>query len=202
MQRVGGRMKRITVCTSDEMLFRRIYLHLSAGYDVLPYRGESRRERGDIVIVDIDSHGHLSGDILLTRGAVGDSERVRGGRDDAILLYIPISLDELERAVKFVEKRDTGSLILLKEERAVRLFGEVIRLTEVEMRVLEILVTAPRGEYVSRERLIEEVWGGECDGGVVNVYIHYLRTKLEKNGEKIIISSRREGYKLDERIGR
>ena len=193
-------MKRITVCTSDEMLFRRIYLHLSAGYDVLPYRGEARRERGDIVIVDIDTHGNLSGDILLTRGAVGDGPRNR--RAEVPVLPIPISLSELERAVEFVEKRDTGSLILLKEERAVRLFGEVIRLTEVEVRVLEILVRAPRGEYVSRERLIEEVWGGECDGGVVNVYIHYLRTKLEKNGEKIIISSRREGYKLDERIGR
>jgi len=91
---------------------------------------------------------------------------------------------------------------LINESRSVKLFGEVIRLTEVEFRLLSALASAPVGEFVSRERLINEVWGGESDCGVVNVYIHYLRTKLEHRGEKVIISSRREGYKLDERIGR
>ena len=34
----------------------------------------------------------------------------------------------------------------------------------------------------------------------MNVYVHYLREKLEYNGEKVIISSRKNGYKIDERF--
>ena len=33
----------------------------------------------------------------------------------------------------------------------------------------------------------------------MNVYIHYLREKLEADGEKIILSSRSHGYKIDEK---
>ena len=36
-----------------------------------------------------------------------------------------------------------------------------------------------------------------ADEKTVNVYIHYLREKLESGGEKIIISSRNMGYKID-----
>ena len=46
---------------------------------------------------------------------------------------------------------------------------------------------------------IEDVDDG-VDGGVVNVYVHYLREKLEKNGERIIISTRNLGYKINERM--
>ena len=38
-----------------------------------------------------------------------------------------------------------------------------------------------------------------ADEGVLNVYVHYLREKLERGGEKIIISSRGLGYKIDEK---
>ena len=41
--------------------------------------------------------------------------------------------------------------------------------------------------------------GDDADGGILNVYVHYLREKLEKRGEKIIISSRKSGYKIDEK---
>jgi DNA-binding response OmpR family regulator len=53
------------------------------------------------------------------------------------------------------------------------------------------------GDFISREELIRRVWGEGADGGVLNVYVHYLREKLEKQGEKIIISSRKNGYKID-----
>ena len=50
-----------------------------------------------------------------------------------------------------------------------------------------------------REEILSTVWGGEADSGVINVYIHYLREKLEVCGEKIILSSRKCGYKIDEK---
>ena len=55
-----------------------------------------------------------------------------------------------------------------------------------------------KGEYVSREELRLGVWDEDTDSGVVNVYIHYLRQKLER-GEKIINTSRSLGYKIDEK---
>lgn len=182
-------MKSITVCTSDRLIWRRLWLLFNGRYEVVMRESLNDRAHGDIVIVDLDTHAQVrNGDIFISRSCVPGA------------YPIPLSLEDIENAVNSVEKRDTCSLILLKEDRAVKLFGEVIPLTDVEFRVLEMLAYAPVKEYVSRERLIREVWDGACDGGVVSVYIHYLRSKLEKNGDKVIISSRREGYRLDERI--
>jgi DNA-binding response OmpR family regulator len=73
------------------------------------------------------------------------------------------------------------------------------KLTEAEFALLEVLVECG-GEFIKREELLSRVWGDNADPGVVTVYIHYLREKLEKNGEKVIISSRKNGYKISERF--
>ena len=54
------------------------------------------------------------------------------------------------------------------------------------------------GEFVSREEILSQVWNGDADCGIINVYIHYLREKIE-HGEKIILSSRKQGYCIDEK---
>jgi two-component system OmpR family response regulator len=56
-----------------------------------------------------------------------------------------------------------------------------------------------RGAAVSREVILDRVWHGDADGGIVNVYIHYLREKLETEGERIILASRGRGYSLTEK---
>ena len=48
----------------------------------------------------------------------------------------------------------------------------------------------------------EHVWHGDADGGIVNVYIHYLREKLEDCGERVIIASRGRGYSLSEKYAK
>ena len=55
-------------------------------------------------------------------------------------------------------------------------------------------------DKLSREEILNAVWNNEADSGVINVYIHYLREKLELDGEKIILSSRKLGYAIDERF--
>ena len=55
------------------------------------------------------------------------------------------------------------------------------------------------GEFISREEILERVWKNSADSGVINVYVHYLREKLERHGEKIILSSRKGGYRIDEK---
>ncbi len=53
------------------------------------------------------------------------------------------------------------------------------------------------GAYLTREQLLREVWADEtADEGIVNVYIHYLRRKIERNGQKYIYAARGCGYRL------
>lgn len=84
---------------------------------------------------------------------------------------------------------------LLEKERALRFYSEKIHLTEVEYSLLAALVSA-KGEFIRREDLRAAVWGAEGTDSLLNVYIHYLREKLELGGEKVILSSRKAGYAI------
>jgi two-component system OmpR family response regulator len=93
-----------------------------------------------------------------------------------------------------------ASLSLSDDGRHAYIFGEKIKLTEVEYKLLEVILKADG--FVSKEQILDTVWGDGYDLGVVNVYVHYLRRKLEKGGNKVIISSRNEGYRIDEKYRR
>ena len=86
-------------------------------------------------------------------------------------------------------------LSLNKETRLATIDGKAVKLTELEAALLSELLEAG-GEYVSRAELLERVFGGGGSDGLINVYIHYLREKLETGSERFIFSSRKEGYKL------
>ena len=110
-------------------------------------------------------------------------------------LSLPFPISALDRLVN-----DSGAPMLTASdsEKCAILRGEAIRLTEVEYALFSALIKRG-GKFVSREDILEEVWGNEADSGIINVYVHYLREKLEKEGEKIIVSSRKMGYKIDEK---
>ncbi len=86
-------------------------------------------------------------------------------------------------------------LALIEDEHSIRFFGEYIRLTEVEFSLLHALY-AVQGEFISRDALLLAVWGEEGTNSLLNVYIHYLREKLERGGERVILSSRGAGYAI------
>ena len=111
-------------------------------------------------------------------------------------LPLPIGLAE-----KMLGQKKASPLILLENEHALRLYGRQIKLTEVEYALLRAIVEAD-GAFISREALKSAVWGAESSEGVLNVYIHYLREKLERDGEKVILSSRKSGYALAEKFKR
>ena len=163
-------MKKVLLLASDGLLKQKIHLAL---YD----RAEVSETDGD-------------GAELLIRE--GDGCIYVGERR----LSLPLSLSELWEAV---EDGESERLLSLDgESKSAILGGEIIKLTEVEYRLLAALASA-RGDFVSRRRLLAEVWGEGASGGILNVYIHYLRDKLEGRGEKLILSSRTEGYKIDGR---
>ena len=168
-------MKKILALVKDEVLMQKIRLALFGQAEI--YAADRiETERADLVIRE------SSGALFL-----GDAR-----------LSLPLSLSELRRAVYAVEASETPKLSLDPESRCAIFGGEITKLTDAEFRLLSVLAEAG-GEFVSRKKILSEVWGGEAGSGVVNVYVHYLREKLERGGVKLIFSSRAEGYRIERR---
>lgn len=93
-----------------------------------------------------------------------------------------------------------GDLALdLATRRAIR-NGRAIDLTMKEYELLKYLMEHPR-EVLTREQILENVWGDDFMGesNVIEVYIRYLRLKIEDEGEKRLIQTvRGVGYVLRE----
>jgi two-component system, OmpR family, response regulator NblR len=91
-----------------------------------------------------------------------------------------------------------GELILDLTTRRLFLNGEAIDLTMKEFELLKYLMSYPR-EVLSREKILENVWGFDFRGesNVIEVYIRYLRLKIETEGRKRLIHTvRGVGYVL------
>ena len=209
-------MKDIAVITRDRHLARKIALALSGisrvemlytepiskeAYDLVLY--DTRGERALSAFIDDDEIGGLLRESEADVFSGNDiSTYVERGyvpilwREDMTVgaLPYPFSYDELFSLLDGVS--GSGARLALIGERTVRLDGEKIKLSEVEYRLLSLLHRTG-GEYLTREELVREVWGEGQDEGVLNVYIHYLRSKLEGEGERIILSSRKSGYRLN-----
>ena len=73
----------------------------------------------------------------------------------------------------------------------------VVALTAREFMLLQVLLRR-RGQVLSRDFLLQEVWQGERSrSNVVEVYVRYLRQKLEAGGERRLLHTvRGRGYCL------
>ena len=91
-----------------------------------------------------------------------------------------------------------GSLELDPAARTCRRDGRDVILTSREFSLAEYLVRC-KGQVVSRGQLAEHVWDAELspDSNVVEVYVGYLRRKLDVPGERSLIDTvRGAGYRL------
>ena len=81
--------------------------------------------------------------------------------------------------------------------RTVRRGERVVALTAREFMLLQVLLRR-RGRVLSRDFLLQEVWQGERSrSNVVEVYVRYLRQKLEAGGERRLLHTvRGRGYCL------
>lgn len=175
-------MKRVSVFTLDPYLFKKISLSLD-GCEVKRARGEDDAVGCDCVFIDIDTSP------VRLEGAVTMSRR------EAAVLTIPFSLDAPS---VILSSFDSPACSLVPKRHSVIMFGEEIRLTELEYALFELIVNAG-DSCVSREEILESIWSSDTDGGVINVYVHYLREKLERRGERLITSYRGRGYTLSEK---
>ena len=94
---------------------------------------------------------------------------------------------------KEMHKADGAEFVLTSDGVTYR--GSFVPLTNRERDVLGLLLSE-RGSAVSRDEIFSSLWGGESsDSNVVDVYIRYLRKKLDFHfGERIIYTRRGMGY--------
>lgn len=188
------------------------------------------KERPDLLILDILLPG-LSGlelcrnlrskpetkslPILMLTAKASEADRVVGlefGADD--YLTKPFSPRELVARVKAILRRSQAStataadtyergplkINFLTYEVFVR--GKAAKLTLKEFELLRFLVHNPN-RVLSRDQLLDRVWGGEVyvDPRTVDVHIRRLRKAIEKNDRKPqwVLTVRGVGYKFDDK---
>jgi OmpR family response regulator NblR len=145
--------------------------------------------------------------LLMARDSVDDRVAcLQAGADDYFLK--PYRTDDFLKLVRLYLQTDApsteqlrfGDLVLdLSTRRAMR-HERTIDLTMKEFELLKYLMEHPR-EVLTREQILENVWGYDFMGesNVIEVYIRYLRLKIEDEGEKRLIQTvRGVGYVLRE----
>ncbi len=168
----------------------------------------------DVMLPDIDGFEVLRRirtnskvPVLMLTARTGINDRVTGldaGADD--YLPKPFMLEEflarvralLRRSNKDISRLQYADLIVDIGSRKVSRHGRPIFLSVTEFSLLELLIRSPELP-VSKQTILEKVWDdtGYRDPNVVEVYISYLRHKLERSGtSKLIHTVRGQGYML------
>ncbi len=165
------------------------------GKDGLTVLSELRSRKIDVPVL-----------MITARGELGD--KIRGlnkGADDYIAK--PFDFSELLARLKSVIRRAKGKpspLIVIDDltvdtdSRTVRRAGREIRLSATEYRILEYLALNG-GRVISRTELTDHVYGtgSDRDSNVIDVYIRYLRRKLDSGFDGPLIHTvRGAGYVL------
>jgi two-component system OmpR family response regulator len=180
---------------------------------------EIRQRNMDLVLLDLTlpdmdgldilrevrtDHPSLGVLILSGRGELGD--RVTGlnlGADD--YLAKPFSVEELLARIRAIDRRRTvspeailrvGDLTLNRIEHTVTRGAQPIFLTRREFALLELLMLNA-GRTLTRAEITRQVWSEEraSPSNVVDVYINYLRKKVDGNASSPLIhTARGKGY--------
>ncbi|GLY13587.1 DNA-binding response regulator [Kineosporia sp. NBRC 101677] len=172
----------------------------------------------DVMLPDIDGLGVLrrlredDRDIpvlfLTARDSVED--RIAGitaGGDDYVTK--PFSLEEVVARLRGLIRRTSlaaqppeaqltvGDLILDEDSHEVTRDGAVVKLTATEFELLRYLMRNPR-RVLSKAQILDRVWNYDFGGqaNVVELYISYLRKKIDRGRTPMIHTVRGAGYVL------
>ncbi len=176
----------------------------------------------DLIILDImlpDMNGvelcrrirnhNIKTPVLMLTAVDSIESKVKGldsGADD--YLTKPFAFEEFLARVRALLRRPTLTGTLLKVSdltldpvrHEAKRGGQIIQLTWKEFALLEYLMRN-KGRVLSRTKIFDHIWGDDLDtsSNVVDVYISYLRDKIDKNySPKLIQTVRNVGYVLRE----
>jgi Response regulators consisting of a CheY-like receiver domain and a winged-helix DNA-binding domain len=184
---------------------------------------EARSFRPDLVVLDVmlpDLDGFevlrrlraegIDTPVLFLTARDSTEDRVAGltiGGDDYVTK--PFSLEELVARLRALLRRmgltkvhqDSElrvlDLTLDEESREVRRGGQLIELTPTEFELLRYLMRNPR-RVLSKAQILDRVWnydfGGQ--GNIVELYVGYLRKKIDRGREPLLHTVRGVGYVL------
>jgi two-component system OmpR family response regulator len=173
----------------------------------------------DIMLPDIDGLAVLSRlradniqvPILFLTAKDSVDDRIAGltvGGDDYVTK--PFSLEELVARLRALIRRsnlavsvseesrlEVGDLELDEDSYEVRRAGHIVELTATEFELLRFLMRNSR-RVVSKAQILDRVWSYDFGGrsSVVEIYISYLRKKIDTLGEPMIHTVRGFGYVL------
>jgi two-component system response regulator MprA len=146
--------------------------------------------------------------MLTAKGTLADKVAgLNSGADDYLIK--PFEFDELLARIRALLRRfqpKEGAILRFSDvtvnltTREVKRGNRNIELTSQEFELLELFMRHPR-QVLKREQIYEKVWGYDFEGesNVIEVYIRYLRSKLEPEGlPKLIHTVRGVGYVLKE----
>ena len=217
---------KILVVDDEKLLVKGIKFNLeNEGYQVLTaYDGATavelaRQETLDLIILDLMMPG-LSGSeacmkirefsdvpIIMLTARSEDADKIMGfacGADDYVTK--PFNILELKARIRALLRRtesETGQyrcgiLTVDPGRHTVEVSGREVTLTQKEFEVLCLLLKN-RGQVLSREQLIENVWGYAFTGEsrTVDVHVRTLRQKLGEAGA-YVETVRGDGYKISQ----
>jgi DNA-binding response OmpR family regulator len=154
---------------------------------------------------------HIMSPVLMLTARSAVEDRVTGlnvGADD--YLTKPFAMEELlARINALLRRRDrrfdelpqlsVGDLTLDLVRHEARRDGRVIELTAKEFALLEYLMRHP-GRVLTRTQITDAVWRYDLEAlsNVVDIYIHYLRDKIDQGFSRPLIKTvRGVGYKIE-----
>ena len=144
--------------------------------------------------------------LMLT--ALGDEEDevkgIRSGADDFVVKPFKrgVLLERMKRLLGDIKDRNSTdyiseNIMLCQRECRVYVSGEPIKMTTKEYQLLLLLMKNPR-RALSREKILDKVWGFEYDGNdrTIDTHIKMLRQSLGEYGDRIR-TIRGMGYSFD-----
>jgi len=221
---------QILIVEDDQRLARQLKKGLdeqghvvTLAYDGLAGLEAARQERFDVLVLDVmlpqldgfqvvrrlRSAGSKSPILMLT--AKDAAEDIVAGLDAGADDYLtkPFALKVLLARLRALARRkeveprlhlQIGDVVLDPAQHVVRRSGSPVALTRTEFVLLETLMRNA-GRVVTRDRLIEAVWGNEreVESNTLDVYVRQLRTKIEPAGSRRLIQTiRGVGYAMRE----
>ncbi|MEE9392491.1 MAG: response regulator transcription factor [Planctomycetota bacterium] len=179
----------------------------SSDYDVIVLDLNIPRIGGLDVVRQLRDND-VQSQILILSGRGGLKDRIAGldcGADDYVVK--PFEIDELLARVRALIRRaytsrdpviSVGHVEINTTDKSVRVAGDVILLTAKEYALLEFLAFR-QGEVVSRSEIWQHVYDdtSTASSNVVDVYVGYLRKKIERAPHPRLLHTRRgRGYLL------